>query len=113
MKCPFQILIDRGLVNNLLDMTRIEAGALSVTPKPTDVKTLIDEAKTAFLRRGARHDVEVVLDPNLPLIAADGRRMTQVLDNLLSNASKFSPESSSIRGDRLARRVFRGHLRNG
>ena len=87
----------RGLVNNLLDMTRIEAGALSVTPKPTDVKTLVDEAKTAFLRRGARHDVEVVLDPNLPLIAADGRRMTQVLDNLLSNASKYSPESSSIR----------------
>ena len=87
----------RGLVNNLLDMTRIEAGALSVTPKPTDVKSLVDEAKTAFLRRGARHDVEVVLDPNLPLIAADGRRMTQVLDNLLSNASKYSPESSSIR----------------
>ena len=87
----------RGLVNNLLDMTRIEAGALSVTPKPIDVKTLVDEAKTAFLRRGARHNVEVVLDPNLPLIAADGRRMTQVLDNLLSNASKYSPESSSIR----------------
>ena len=87
----------RDLVNNLLDMTRIEAGALSVTPKPTDVKTLIDEAKTAFLRRGARHNVEVVLDPNLPLIAADGRRMTQVLDNLLSNASKYSTESSTIR----------------
>ena len=87
----------RDLVNNLLDLTRIEVGSLSVILKPMDVKTLVDEAKTAFLRRGARHDVEVVLDPNLPLIAADGRRMTQVLDNLLSNASKYSPESSSIR----------------
>ena len=87
----------RGLVNNLLDMTRIEAGALSVTPKPTDMKTLADEAKTAFLRRGARNTVEVDLDPDLPPIAADRRRITQVLDNLLSNASKYSPEFSTIR----------------
>ena len=87
----------RGLVNNLLDMTRIETGALSVTPKPTDMKTLADEAKTAFLRRGARNTVEVDLDPDLPPIAADRRRITQVLDNLLSNASKYSPEFSTIR----------------
>ncbi len=87
----------RGLVNNLLDMTRIEAGALSVTPKPTDLKTLVDEAKAAFLRRGARNTVEVDLATNLPLIAADGRRMTQVLDNLLSNASKYSSDFSTIR----------------
>ena len=87
----------RSLVNNLLDMTRIEAGALSVTPKPTDVVSLIEEAKAAFLHRGARNTVEVDLDPDLPLAAADGRRMTQVLDNLLSNASKYSPESSTIR----------------
>ncbi len=87
----------RDLVNNLLDMTRIEAGALSVTPKPTDVKALVDEAKTAFLRRGVRNAVEVDLDPNLPLIAADNRRIAQVLNNLLSNASKYSPETSTIR----------------
>ena len=87
----------RGLVNYLLDMTRIEAGALSVTPKPMDVSTLIDEARNAFLRRGATNAVEVDIDPDLPLIAADRRRVTQVLDNLLSNASKYSPEFSRIR----------------
>ncbi len=65
----------RDLVNNLLDMTRIEAGALSVTPKPTDLNTLVDEAKAAFLRRGMRNTVEVDLDPDLPLIEADGRRI--------------------------------------
>ena len=86
----------RGLVNNLLDMTRIEVGALSVTLKPTDVKTLVDEAKAAFLRRGARNPIDVDLAPNLPLIAADRRRITQVLDNLLSNASKYSPDTSTI-----------------
>ena len=87
----------RGLVNNLLDMTRIEAGALSVTPKPMDVKSLVDEAKTAFLRRGVRNTVEVDLDPDLPPIAADRRRITQVMDNLLSNAAKYSPDFSTIR----------------
>ncbi len=87
----------RGLVNNLLDMTRIEAGALSVTLKPTDVKSLVDEAKAAFLRRGARNTVEVDLDPDLPSVSADKRRITQVMDNLLSNAAKYSPEFSTIR----------------
>ena len=87
----------RGLVNNLLDMTRIEAGALSVTLKPTDVKSLVDEAKAAFLRRGARNTVEVELDPDLPPITADRRRISQVMDNLLSNAAKYSPEFSTIR----------------
>ena len=87
----------RDLVNNLLDMTRIEAGALSVTPKPIDLNTLIEEAKVAFLRRGMRNTVEVDLDPDLPLIEVDGRRIAQVLNNLLSNASKYSSETSTIR----------------
>ena len=87
----------RGLVNNLLDMTRIEAGALSVTLKPTDVRSLVDEARAAFLRRGARNTVEVGLDPGLPPITADRRRISQVMDNLLSNAAKYSPEFSTIR----------------
>ena len=87
----------RGLVNNLLDMTRIEAGALSVSLKPTEVKSLVDEAKAAFVRRGAQNTVEVDLDPDLPPISADKRRITQVMDNLLSNAAKYSPEFSTIR----------------
>ncbi len=84
------------LVNNLLDMTQIEAGALSVTLEPTDVKKLIDEARAAFIRHGARNIIEVDLPPNLPMIAADGQRIAQVLNNLLSNASKYSPETSTI-----------------
>ncbi len=66
----------RGLVNNLLDLTRIEAGALSVIPEPTDVKDLVDQAMSAFLRRGARNTVEVDLAADLPPISADGRRIT-------------------------------------
>ena len=85
------------LVSNILDVTRMEAGALVVVPRRTNVKDLVDEAMSAFLRGGARNHVEVDIQPDLPAIAADPQRVTQVLDNLLSNASKYSPESSVIR----------------
>ena len=87
----------RDLVNNLLDMTQIEAGALSVTPEPADVKALVEEARLAFVRRGAPNPIEVSLAPDLPPIAADRQRIVQVLNNLLSNASKCSHAGSPIR----------------
>ncbi len=87
----------RDLVNNLLDMTQIEAGALSVTLGPVDVETLVEEARVAFLRQGARNSVQVDLARGLPQISADRKRIVQVLGNLLSNASKYSQEASTIR----------------
>ena len=86
----------RDLVNNLLDMTQIEAGALSVTPEPTDVKALVEEAKLAFVRRGAPNPIEVDLAPDLSPVAADRQRIVQVLNNLLSNASMYSHAGSPI-----------------
>ena len=87
----------RGLISDLLDVTRIEAGTLSVAPVPTDLAALVDEAREAFLRGGARNSVEVDLAPDLPRIGADRQRLAQVLTNLLSNASKYSPDQSAIR----------------
>ena len=87
----------RDLVNNLLDMTQIEAGALSVTLGPVDVETLVEEARVAFLRQGARNPVQVDLARGLQQISADRKRIVQVLVNLLSNASKYSQEASTIR----------------
>ena len=87
----------RGLIVNLLDVTRIEAGTLSVAPEPTDVATLVNQAREAFLHGGARNSVEVDLPPDLPRIGADRQRMAQVLNNLFSNASKYSPDWSAIR----------------
>ena len=87
----------RNLISNLLDVTRIEAGMFSITPEPTDLATLVSEARSVFLGSGARNGVEVDLPPGLPQVRADRQRMVQVLGNLLSNASKYSPDSSTIR----------------
>ena len=87
----------RDLINNLLDLTRIEAGTLSVAPEPTDVAAVIAQARDAFLSSGYRNNIEVDLLPNLPRIGADKQRVVQVLYNLFSNAAKYSREWSTIR----------------
>ena len=86
----------RSLINDLLDVTRIEAGTLSVAREPTDLAAMVDEAREAFLRGGARNSVEVDLAPDLPRVGADRQRLVQVLNNLFSNASKYSPDWSAI-----------------
>jgi len=86
----------RDLVNNLLDMTRIEAGTLSVNPKPFELREALGEASTTFRQNGGTQDVVAELPEQMPLINADRYRITQVFNNLLSNAGKFSPGSETI-----------------
>lgn len=86
----------RDLIGELLQVARIETGTLSVRPEPVNPAEVIDEAKNRFVKGGGRDEIAIVLDPRLPSIMADRRRIVQVLSNLLSNAEKFSPESSPI-----------------
>ncbi len=86
----------RDLVDSLLDMTRIEAGALSVTATPIDLRSAIDEASLSFARAGALHRVERNVPEALPAVSADKVRVVQVLTNLLGNADRFSPADSPI-----------------
>ena len=86
----------RDLINNLLDMTRIEAGMLSVSTEATEVAYILELARNTFLGGGARNVIEVDLPPGLPQVRADRQRVLQVLNNLLSNASKYSPDWSTI-----------------
>ncbi len=87
----------RDLINNLLDLARIEAGTLSVAPEAADVADVIDQARNAFLSGGYRNSIEVSVAADLPRIPVDRQRVGQVLYNLLSNASKYSREWSTIR----------------
>ncbi len=87
----------RGLIGDLLDVGRIEAGTLSVAPQPVDLTVLVERARSAFASGGGRHTVSLDLPRDLPRVMADARRIVQVLNNLLSNAARHSPESSPIR----------------
>ena len=87
----------RGLISDLLDAGRIEAGTLSVAPEPAEVAGLVDQARNTFLSGGGRNSVRIDLPPDLPRVMADTQRIVQVLNNLFSNASRHSPESSPIR----------------
>ena len=86
-----------GLIADLLDAGRIDSGTLSVAPEPSEVGALVDQARNTFLSGGARHTVLINLAPDLPRVMADPRRIVQVLNNLLSNAARYSPESAPIR----------------
>jgi signal transduction histidine kinase len=86
------------LLNDLLDLARSDAGRLAVSPKPTAVAPLIDEAVRTMRGQtdGANQLLTQQIDPGLPLIEAEADRIRQILVNLLTNAHEYSPEGASI-----------------
>ena len=95
-----------ALVSDLLDVARIETGELPVTPEPAEVALLLDRARNAFISAGGRNVLEIDIEPDLPLVAVDRRRIVQVLGNLLSNAARNSPDSSVIRVSAFLRDLY-------
>ena len=87
----------RNLIGNLLDVTRIEAGTLPVGAEPVRVQDIIEESRSAFKREGTANEVEFEISEGVPPIAADRRRIVQVLTILLSYSSGHAPDSSTIR----------------
>lgn len=83
-------------VGNLLDMTRIEAGAMQPKLDWTDPEEIIATAvkRAAPLTQG--HDIRIQIDPAMPLLRVDYILIEQVLINLLDNAAKYSPKGSAI-----------------
>ncbi len=87
----------RGLIADLLDHGRIVTGTLSVSPEPSDVGSLLDQARDTFLIGTRRHAVSIDVPEDLPRVMVDRTRIVQVLNNLLANAARRSPDSSPIR----------------
>jgi len=86
------------LINGVLDLSKIEAGRMSLSLATTDLREAITGAvtDTASLRSAKRQEVWLELDDRPLQVVADGVRVRQVLFNLLSNASKFTGEGGTI-----------------
>ena len=86
----------RNLIVDLLDQGRIAAGTLSVSVERVEVAGLIDQARSTFNWAGSRRAMTVDLPEDLPCVLADPGRIVQVLNNLLSNAARHSPNASPV-----------------
>ena len=84
-------------IANLLDMTKLESGALALNMSPHDLREIVGSA----LRRAGKilsgHRVELDLSQDVPMVELDAVLFEQVLFNVLDNAAKYAPEHSTIR----------------
>ncbi len=91
------------LINDILDMSKIEAGRMTLEKQPTDLAKVIDESLRLVSGRAEIAAVKVTNSTGeLPVIDADKRAIKQVLLNLLSNAIKFTPAGGNIRVESAA-----------
>lgn len=88
-----------AIINNILDLATINAGAMTLDLGPVDLRKTVEEA-TAGLQDRLVHDnirLAVEIDPSVTGFIADERRMVQIFYNLLANAIGFSPPNGAIR----------------
>ncbi len=87
-----------ALINDILDLSKIEAGRMELNLSEFDLPTAIDNTMTLLRERAHRREItlERTLDERLGKMHADERKVKQVLLNLLSNALKFTPEGGRI-----------------
>jgi PAS domain S-box-containing protein len=84
------------MINEMLDLDRMEAGKIRIQPKPVDVNSLVREVVDRARASSDNHSVRTELDEALPIINADPDRLIQVISNLVSNAVKYSPDGGEV-----------------
>jgi two-component system, cell cycle sensor histidine kinase PleC len=87
-----------GLINDILDLSRIEAGRVELREEPFSLADAFHHADHLLGFKAAEKDISVQInvEPNLPKVLADVRSINQIAINLLGNAIKFSPAKGSI-----------------
>jgi two-component system, OmpR family, sensor histidine kinase KdpD len=84
-------------IANLLDMTKLESGAIAPNVALHDLGEIVGSALRRASRILARHEVELDLAPDLPMLELDAVLFEQVLFNILDNAAKYAPAKTTIR----------------
>ncbi|HSB91320.1 MAG TPA: ATP-binding protein [Anaerolineales bacterium] len=86
-----------GLIDDLLDASRLQAGVLGLNKSEVALDSLAQRVVERFRTQSGQHTFEVRFPKTYPLLQADEQRLTQVFNNLLSNAMKYSPAGGKIR----------------
>jgi len=88
-----------ALINDILDLTKIESGKMELEMGVFQVKKLLEASLAMFREKGVKHDIRMCSDisEDVEYLSADERKIKQVVFNLLSNALKFTPDSGSVR----------------
>jgi two-component system, NarL family, sensor histidine kinase BarA len=87
-----------NLINDILDLAKIEAGKMEIRPEELSVPDLCENQATMLRPQAEKKNIELrtQYDSALPLIKQDAAKLRQVLSNLLSNAIKFTPEGGRV-----------------
>jgi len=87
-----------GLINDVLDLSRIEAGRFQISEEEVSIPDLAEDSRRILEIRAQAQKIEIVEDipANLPPMLADGRALRQIWINILTNAIKFSPPNSHV-----------------
>jgi signal transduction histidine kinase len=87
-----------SLINEILDLSKVEAGRMELEVTTFDLPLAIDNARTFVRERATKHGItlDVDIDKRLGEFVGDERKIKQILLNLLSNAVKFTPEGGRI-----------------
>jgi len=85
-----------ALINDVLDVSKLEAGQMHMTPVETDLVVLLAECESIFAEscRGKGLEYKCIVSPDLPVLLVDQTRVRQILFNLIGNAVKFTPRGS-------------------
>lgn len=87
-----------NLINEILDLSRIEAGRYEMNEEPVSLTAVAEESRQMVKLKASNKNINIVpqIQPDLPYLKADERAVRQIILNLLSNALKFTPEGGSI-----------------
>jgi signal transduction histidine kinase len=89
-----------SLINDILDLSKVEAGRMVMEPVPLQVKRLLEDCLVLVRERAHKHGLRLELTaPDDLVVSADERKLKQIMFNLLSNAVKFTPDGGAVRVD--------------